>query len=201
MGRWNRIPKIYHWIGTYRVKTFVETGTGAGGGVNAALRHGFKEIYSVDAFKKAANQAKKLFARQPNVVISENTSENFLKELLPSMDSRPIFFWLDAHFPGEFHGVKRNACKDMRIRSPLQYELEVIFKEREKYGFPDIIGIDDLRMFKRSFFLQKQSLVRTTLSDIQAIVPEGLLLTTHPIDQGYILIRNPNMPRQIKLFL
>lgn len=200
MGKWNKVPGIISLTKQHKAKIFVETGTGKGDGVNAALNYGFREIYSVDTFKKAADNAKRLFANKTNVVITEDTSENFLNNLLPTMDSRPILFWLDAHFPGEFHGVSRSHCKDMRVRSPIKYELETIFREREKYGFPDIIAIDDLRMFKRNFWLQKQSLVQINIFEIQSMIPKGLVCATYEKDQGYILIRNPEI-RETRMFL
>ena len=197
MGKWNKIPRIHDLIKQRRIQTFVETGTGRGNGVRAALDHGFKRIYSAEKFKKAANLAKQLFSPHKNVLIVEGCSEDFLNNLLPLLDENPIFFWLDAHFPGEFHGVKRSACENERIRSPIKYELEIIFKERKKYGFQDIIAIDDLRMFNKSFRLFKQKLVTTELWEIKAMIPKGMTCTQYKQDHGYILIHST--PKKIML--
>lgn len=200
MGAWHKIPRIHALIKQYGASIFVETGIGKGDGISAAVACGFEEIYSVDVFKKAADKARERFAKRPEVVIVEDNSEHFLNSLLPSMNHRPIFFWLDAHFPGEYHGVSRNECKDMRIRVPIKYELEIIFRERAKYNFPDIICIDDLKIFHKDFRLQRQGLVKVEFSEIRDMMPEGLACDTYHINEGYIVIKNIGVNRFAKMF-
>jgi hypothetical protein len=113
----------------------------------------------------------------------------------------PIFFWLDAHFPGADGGLlDYNAEADESVRCPLESELEVISKGRPAAG--DVILIDDLRIYENGPFEHGDM-----APDIRRPPGNGidfiyrLFGDTHHIiklyyDEGYVLLLPDNgMPK------
>ena len=82
-----------------RCKTFVETGTHEGTSIESALELGFKELYSVEINRWRAEYCKEKFEDYENVHLSQGWSTDFLRELLPTINERCLF-WLDAHDEG-----------------------------------------------------------------------------------------------------
>ena len=72
-------------------------------------------------------------------------SSSVLPKILHRHD-QPIVFWLDAHFPGEMHGLPYDSEKDMDLRLPLERELRIIKDIRDTSN--DYFIIDDLRIYE-----------------------------------------------------
>ena len=125
-----------------------ETGTSAGDGVHYASFFQFTEIWSVEIVKELADRARQRFAGDNRVHILNTASEDALLRVLPNIPpSRPVIFWLDAHFPGAddgLSGYKDEQDDDRRL--PLQRELDVIAALRPTSR--DVILIDDLRIYE-----------------------------------------------------
>ena len=126
----------------YRIKTYVETGTGACHTLAKAAGV-FKRCYSVDLDPIMVQEARIKF---PKAIIEEGLStevlEKWLKKDLVNFTS--ICFFLDAHFPGsDFHGAPYSVTAPNAV--PLEEELNLIKKYRP--NSPDIIICDDARIY------------------------------------------------------
>ena len=118
------------------VKIFVETGTCTGDTLfNVCNR--FDKLYSVELKRELYIKCCSRFANNPNVVLKEGNSEEFLNQICPTLD-KPTFFWLDAHWSGSDHTARGN--KDV----PLLEELRIIV---EKCPVNCVVCIDDMRLF------------------------------------------------------
>jgi tRNA methyltransferase complex GCD14 subunit len=129
---------------------FVETGTGSGGSLAHAYASGsFDQLYSVEIHKESAEKVMAKFSRAPSVKIFNSTSESALKEIfkLLKVEDR-VFFFLDAHFPGEhaadFLGYDRISTDSLTL--PLENELQLIRDARPAAN--DVIVVDDLRIYE-----------------------------------------------------
>ncbi len=130
-------------------RTFVETGTGAGNGVDYALSCGFDRLFSVEFVPEQAAKMRTKYQSTP-VTIRDGHSPDFLDALFTSgeiaQDERCVFF-LDAHFPeSDVFGKPYDYEKDIDKRLPLEAELDVLFKHKRT---KDLIIIDDLRIYER----------------------------------------------------
>ncbi len=131
-------------------RTFVETGTGAGNGVDYAISCGFNRIFSVEFMPEQAIKMRAKYLSTPQVMIREGHSPDFLNVLFGSReikeDERCVFF-LDAHYPfGDIGGKPYDYEKDLDKRLPLESELAALFKHART---KDLIIIDDLRIYER----------------------------------------------------
>ena len=126
---------------------FLETGTGSGAGITAALQAPLERIFSVEIMPTIAAAARRRFARDARVEIVEGTSAEGLARILTRLPTAvPTLFWLDAHFPGADYGLAGyDAEKDVDIRLPLERELALIKSARP--ASRDVIIIDDLRIY------------------------------------------------------
>lgn len=125
------------------VKTFIETGTLYGDGVDYALACGFTKIISIEIDEELAKQAQIKYQSVPEVTIYQGESTKVLEQILPII-AEPAVFWLDAHFPGvDAHKASIDQPVDRAVKIPLEYELQLI-KQRNK---PDIIICDDLWIY------------------------------------------------------
>ncbi|HEY8241854.1 MAG TPA: hypothetical protein VII68_00215 [Casimicrobiaceae bacterium] len=125
-----------------------ETGTGIGDGLAYASYYAFERLWSVEIHPEIAATARDRFIGDPRIQILEQTSEDALSALLPTIDrAKPILFWLDAHFPGaDFGYATYKDEQDLDRRLPLERELALIGKLRNPCR--DVILIDDLRIYE-----------------------------------------------------
>jgi len=105
-------------------KTFIETGCGNGGGIDAALAAGFEEVYSIELYKDKYLPVRTRFANDLRVSLLLGNSTSILTGLLPALSSTPCVFWLDAHYDFAVRG-KGNNLEDVQ---PILGELEAIQK-------------------------------------------------------------------------
>ncbi|MGH6990881.1 MAG: hypothetical protein ACREE3_13370, partial [Stellaceae bacterium] len=122
----------------YGARIFVETGTFRGDTVARVLPR-FDAIVSFEIFAPLAAAARHRFADAPKVRIIEGDSGALLDSALAGIDA-PILFWLDAHYSGPGTGRGNEA-------SPIAREMAVIHNTRIAAGHPDMVLIDDARVF------------------------------------------------------
>ena len=125
----------------HNLETFVETGCYQGDGINFARFSGYNDIYSCDIGEHFVNQCRDLY---PYAKIQNSDSITFLTELLPTLESKTLF-WLDSHFPS-LYGTDDTAEEK---RLPLIDEIKLI-KELKPSYIHDVIVCDDMRNFKSS---------------------------------------------------
>jgi len=125
---------------------FVETGYGTGNGLEKACACDFKKIYSIDIWTDAVEHGRAKFAHDPRVCIVHDHSPDGLAHIV-SREHSPIFFWLDAHFPGaDCFGAPFDKSR-LAERLPLAHELFAIRTESMLRIEYYTILIDDLFYF------------------------------------------------------
>lgn len=77
-------------------QTLIETGTDVGNGIRAALKAGYKSVYSVELHEVQAQRQQEAFKDYDWVTIRQGDSPAVLKEIMPLL-REPVTFWLDAH--------------------------------------------------------------------------------------------------------
>jgi len=120
------------------IKTFIETGSFEGYGIQKALDAGFTEIYSCELMKKHYDSCMDRFSDNDNVSLYLGSSEDFLPEILEQVD-QPFVLWLDAH--GGYQGVAGEPLKQY-----LPKEFDALYKYSAKFD-SSVIMIDDANQF------------------------------------------------------
>jgi predicted O-methyltransferase YrrM len=144
--------KFYDYIDGFKlknefgIKNFVETGTAHGLQFLDYMRFEFENYYSCEINKEQYNIAVKNVGHLKNLHLNNQSSTDFLTNLLPSIKDIPTVFWLDAHFPGSELGLPLSYEKDKKIRIPLEDEIDLICKLKNVKN--DIIICDDLRIYE-----------------------------------------------------
>jgi hypothetical protein len=113
---------------------FIETGSYAGDGIQAALDSGFKQVISLEVGFDNWKQCNERFNNYPNVIIAHKDSAIELWNMIQHIDV-PITFFLDGHESGE--GTPMGL-----VKIPILYELNQIRKHHIK---THTIIIDDVR--------------------------------------------------------
>lgn len=139
-------------FGHYMNRYFVETGTFGGGGVDKALKAGFKEIRSIEFDINHVKYATARFIHNKNVRLYHGSSATGLWDMIKDIQE-PITFWLDAHIYPPCVGAKN--C-------PLIQELEQIKMHPIK---THTILIDDMHCAGTDAFdyLTKEDLMKKLL--------------------------------------
>jgi hypothetical protein len=122
-------------IEDFKVDILIETGTWGGETARKASPL-FREVYTVELSHELFQQVSPSFNLFLNIHAFEAHSPVFLKEILPKLEGR-ILFWLDAHWCGD-HTARLGK------NTPIKEELEAIRESGLKNG---IILIDDVRCF------------------------------------------------------
>ena len=130
----------YGVIDEYRrrfgLRTLIETGTFAGGTIDALHRR-FDRIVSIELSADWYARAVARFGARRHVTLVHGDSGTRLPEVLQTL-REPALFWLDAHYSGPM--TARGA-----IDSPIVRELEAIRAHPVK---GHVILIDDMRDFQ-----------------------------------------------------
>lgn len=131
------IEKIYEQDANIMNDVFIESGAFVGGGIECALRLGFKEIHSIELAEKYYNICRQKFKNYPNVHVHHGDSGVLLPKILEKIDCG-VTFWLDGHYSS-----LDTACANDYV-SPIQLELDAI----KKYNNKDhVVMIDDMKDF------------------------------------------------------
>lgn len=129
-------------------KTFVESGTLYGDGVDYALECGFEQVFSIEIDLTLAEKAANKYPFQDNVHIICGDSSIKIAELCKTIQG-PAVFWLDAHFPGADAGIKPyDAQFEYDTKLPLEAELNAIADRDGK----DLVICDDLWIYEDGNF-------------------------------------------------
>ena len=116
---------------------WIETGTYLGQTTEILARLN-QPVFSIEPEPALYSNAKKNFARYPNVEILHGTSEDIFPTLLPKL-SGPVNFWLDGHYSA---GITFKGPQD----TPIVDELACISLHLGHFG--DVcVQIDDVRCF------------------------------------------------------
>lgn len=143
MGSLLRFPLSPEFVSRFPI--FIETGYGDGRSLRYAAEHNFQTLTSIELWPDCVRNGRRDFADDLRVNVIYGHSAAQLVSLLCDKDA-PIFFWLDAHFPGtDYNHQPTDSEPDEYIRLPLRYELSVI---REMLpGSNYFVAIDDLRFY------------------------------------------------------
>ncbi len=117
---------------------FIETGSYAGWGIDAALAAGFTKIISIEVNDHFYQICKEKFEPYKNVYLHFGDSMLILPEILKTINER-CTFWLDAHYMSD-----PNTEGGM-IPVPLMEELKIIKQHPIKNH---TILIDDIRLLR-----------------------------------------------------
>ena len=118
-------------------KTFVETGSYAGDGIQKALDAGYENIISIELSQPHVEECLMRFDGQENIEIVEGDSADILFPTIENINER-ILFWLDGHY----------SCASTakgKYWSPIMQELDAISKHTIKNH---VIMIDDMRCWR-----------------------------------------------------
>ena len=127
------------WLDRYPNDIFVETGSGGGGGIQYALRYGFKKIYSVEIDEKKYELCSRLFKNNKNVYLHCGDSIKVLPKILENIKAKATFL-LDAHVSDVKHLHGDLVC-------PIIEELKIILNHAKALKVRHSIFIDDLKYF------------------------------------------------------
>ena len=155
-----------HNFKPYLNEIFIETGTYGGDGVTAALRDGFKRIYSIELSDYYYHIAHNRF-HQPNVTIFHGKSVDVLPGLLKRINC-PCTFWLDGHYMSDPN------TGDPNDPVPLWEELQIIARHKVK---THTILIDDMRLLRNKDAEWKD--LKYCICDIEELI--------HSINPNYII--------------
>jgi hypothetical protein len=177
---------------------FFETGTGLGHSLQHALDSGksFEKLYSTEVHSPTASRAQQQFSKHNKVEIMCTDSISALKLVLPSiLIDTPIFFFLDAHFPGEVEsGFEYEKHTPTQVSMPLEEELNLIHSARPSSN--DIIVVDDWRIYEIGNYENGNLLngfanISEDWRDSKFLhrVPQSKIIEKHSFDDGYLLIK------------
>ena len=178
-------------------QVFFETGTGLGHSLKHALDNGnFSTLYSSEIHAPTADRASTLFASYPQVHILHSDSTTALKSILHEVPSTTsIFFFLDAHFPGEVEvGYAYSGNIPNGVTIPLHEELQIISQLRP-YTM-DVIVVDDLKLYEDGPFENGQisdnfaniSPSWRNLNFVHALFPDKTIEKSY-LDDGYLILK------------
>ena len=181
---------------------FVETGTGAGASLmHAIFSRRFKKLFSVEIHEASAKRVAHKFRKFKQVEIYNTDSASALLDILKRVAAYDrVFFFLDAHFPGEFskqfHGY--DEVVPDQIALPLESELSLIQQWRPDRQ--DVIVVDDLRLYEDGPF-ERGNLPPgfanippefRNLDFVQRTFPDRTILRDYR-DEGYLFILSPGV--------
>jgi hypothetical protein len=147
MGEIN-IFNLTPYVEKHNCKTYFETGTGKGICLSHALNFDFEKFYSVDLDEELVNDAKNRFVGYSLTLINDYSSKA-LEQYVPTLTQEPVFFFLDAHFPGaDFHKMSyEESIRTYKEEAfPLHLELQSIKKSRNTDK--DVFLIDDFKLYE-----------------------------------------------------
>lgn len=142
-------------IERYRLRHFVETGTGSGESLAHAAQAPFETLHSIEISEPLYTAARSRFAHDKRITVHLGESVRVLNQILRVIPpDEPIMFWLDAHFAGADYGLADYGDdKNVRRRLPLQDEVAAIREARGDYA-RDVIFADDARIYHDSPWYQ-----------------------------------------------
>ncbi len=169
----------------HKLEIFMETGTYKGWGIDVALKHPFKKIYSVEIYDKFYKKCLKKYKDESRVKLFHGNSIEGLKHFLRK-DDRPALFWLDAHLPE--HYDKDYGKEADRLRTPLHDELMAILRYHN--AVKDVFIMDDMTLYKKGNYetvnwREDNGLDEGSLDFIHDCLGGTHHIETFEMDEGY----------------
>jgi len=136
MPDWNNELELFK-LYKKSYKTFVETGSYVGDGIQKAVAAGYENIISIELSEPHYNNCKKRFDGVDSVGLVQGDSADIL---LPTINeiNEPIVFWLDGHY-------SCGKTAKGKYWSPILQELDAISKHPIN---THTIMIDDMRCWR-----------------------------------------------------
>ncbi|MFK7734915.1 MAG: hypothetical protein AB8B50_02740 [Pirellulaceae bacterium] len=155
------IPReiVARLAGVGRVSTFVETGTFQGATTRWAASV-FDEVHTIELARGLFDEYSPGLKEIEGVHPHFGDSTTRLPEIVRSLSTDPVLFWLDGHWSGGETAGETAEC-------PIMAELECITKRNH-----DLILIDDARMFLCAPPRPHKPAQWPTLADIVRICPD-----------------------------
>lgn len=130
-----------------------------------------------------------MFSRDDRVTVWHGASDEKLPEVLelPSVKSKSILFWLDAHLPAGYDGWENGTETKDQI-TPLEQELKIIRKMRPDNN--DFIVVDDLRLYAKDEYEYGNTSKRCTdnIDWVVDLMGDEFELLKSMKDQGYLIL-------------
>ena len=146
MGNIKRFNLKEH-ISKYDIKIFVETGTGAGNGINFAGQHNFEKLYSIEIQTELYNLVSSHIINNKIRLLNTDSLSGITDIFSNTENLQNTMFWLDAHYPGADYGYAKytDNINNEPLRLPLEHELRKICEVKDVSN--DVFIIDDLRIY------------------------------------------------------
>ena len=143
---------IKPYIHQYNTQIYLSLGAGYGTDIFNSLVYPFSNILSVEIIEEQVELLQKFFRFDNRVKIFCDTTENFLKQVLPKIPiNTNLFIYCDAHFKGAdmgFYDFDEEKNEDLKL--PLFRELNIIKELWVDRGGQSVIIADDISLFDRS---------------------------------------------------
>lgn len=133
---WMRKAHEIFCIENLQFQTFIESGTYLGDTV-FAMKPYFRDLHTMEISSMYYEKAIQRFKHQSSIHCYQGDSAEILEKILPSLSSKPLLFWLDAHW-----SMGNTEFKDVHV--PLLKELQVIVESSSNIS---LVIIDDVRLF------------------------------------------------------
>jgi len=178
---------LTEFIQTYKLTTFVETGTFEGNAIEHALKFNFNNYYSVELLEKFYIKCVNKFKNDINVHLLNLNSieglENITKYSLKRDEN--TLFWLDAHLPNFYCNYNNDYINDSKILIPLEEEIKTIKNNKDISN--DVFIIDDLRIYETGPYQNGNwhDVINTKLYPEGASFVDILLKDTHTVIRNY----------------
>jgi hypothetical protein len=131
------------------LRALVETGTYLGD-TPWYFRLRLPRIHTIEVGDVLFEEARRRFARWPNVTVHHGDSAKVLASLVPTLDS-PTLFWLDGHFDGGITGRGDLDCPIFAeleaILGSMKSRWAVLIDDARSFGHGDYPSLDVLRSF------------------------------------------------------
>ena len=146
-----QIFNLNQYIEKFKCEIYVETGTGAAECLSHAITFPFNKYYTIDIDGDLIETAEKNF-NNSKITFIHNYSSIALEDLIPTLPKEtPVFFFLDAHFPGaDFHRItyEESIRQFQEEAFPLLNEIKIIKNARDISK--DVFVIDDWKLYDDS---------------------------------------------------
>ena len=165
---------VKEYQGRFGPRVFIETGTFAGGMIDA-VRSRFDRVVSIELDPRWHARAMERFRSDSRVTLLLGDSGVMLPEVVADL-TEPALFWLDAHYSGP--ATARGA-----LDSPIVRELDAI----RAHGTGHVVLIDDIRDFQGN---NGYPTAEELIGWIRTVAPESVvevrddILRWHPVEQA-----------------
>ena len=186
MGAVDGSVNLNKLIEDYKIKNYVETGTGRCESLIKTFSYDLKR-YGIELDERLYEQT---VAQLGNYVsMFKGYTKDVMHDVLTVLDDSPTLFWLDAHYPGsDYFGQPYDSVQDKELRAPLELELKEILSARDISN--DVLLMDDLRMYVDRPFQHGNWFLREPENNydfVNDLIGTTHTITEHMAHEGYII--------------